>query len=90
MKKREMALAMQRIADQPGGSDMQKMAAAFGEASALFVTESEQAAVLARALGDEETAVKEQIKANVMRSAREIFSESYRIISGERGEVWHE
>jgi hypothetical protein len=90
MKKREMALAMQRIADDPGMDNLQKVTAAFGEATAIFIAASEQEMALARALGDEETAVKEQIKGNVMRLAREILADSYRLVTGERSEVYDE
>ena len=90
MKKREMALAIQRIAEDPQKDEMEKLAAAFGTATDLFITNSENELALARALGDEETAVKEQIKANVMRSAREIFAYCYTVVSGERSEVWDE
>ena len=90
MNRREMALAVQRIVDDPDRSDMEKMAAAFGEATGIFIAGSEREQALARALGDEETAVKEQIKANMMRSAREIFADIYTRVSGERSELWHE
>jgi len=90
MNKREMALAIQRIVDDPERTDMEKMAAAFGEATGIFIAGSEREQALARALGDEETAVKEQIKANMMRSARAIFADIYTRVSGERSELWHE
>jgi hypothetical protein len=90
MKKREMALAIQRIVDDAERTDMEKVAAAFGEATGLFIDGSERELALARAMGDEETAVKELIKANVMRTAREIFAEIYVNVTGERSEVWHE
>ena len=90
MKKREMALAIQHIADDPDRNEIEKLAAAFGAATEMFITNSENELALARALGDEETAVKEQIKANVMRAAREIFADCYTVVSGDRGEVWDE
>ncbi len=90
MKKREMAIAIQRIVDDPDKGDLEKMAAAFGEATNLFIANSEHEMALARAMGDEETAVKERIKGNVMQAARDIFAECYRLVSGERSEVWDE
>ena len=90
MKKRDMALAIQRIVDDPQRTDLEKMAAAFGETTALFIAASENELALARAMGDEETAVKEMIKGNVMRTAREIFADCYRGVSGERSQVWDE
>jgi len=45
---------------------------------------------LARAMGDEDTAVKEQIKTSVMQSAREIFEFCYLNVTGSRRSVWHE
>ena len=90
MNKREMALAIQRIVDDPDRSDMEKMAAAFGEATSIFIAGSEREQAVAKALGDEGTAVKEQIKANMMRMARDIFADVYTRITGERSELWHE
>lgn len=90
MKKREMASAIQRIVDDPDKGDLEKLAAAFGEATGLFISASENDLALAQAMGDEETAVKERIKANVMRAARDIFSDCYARVTGERGEVWDE
>jgi hypothetical protein len=90
MKKREMARTIQRIADDPALSDVQKLSAAFDEATRLFVSASEQSVALARAMGDEETAVKELIKGNVMVSARQIFADCHARVTGERSEVWGE
>ena len=90
MKKREMALAIQQIVDDVERDDLDKLAAAFGAATELFIDASANELALARAMGDEETAVKEQIKGNVMRTAREIFAECYTLVSGERSEVWDE
>jgi hypothetical protein len=90
MSKREMFLAIQRIVDDPDRSDMEKIAAAFGEATGIFIAGSEREQALARALGDEETAVKEQIKSNVMRMSRDIFADVYTRVTGERSELWHE
>ena len=93
MKKREMALAIQHIVDDVDGldrSEMEKLAAAFGAATEMFISHSENELALARALGDDATAVKEQIKGNVMRAAREIFADCYTTVSGERSEVWDE
>jgi len=91
MKKQDMALAVQRIANDPDRSELEKLTAAFGAVTAQFIANSENDLALARAMGDEETAVKEQIKANVMRSAREIFAYCYQVTSGDRSEVlWHE
>ena len=93
MIKREMARAVQRIADEAGAadrSDMEKVAAAFGAATELFIGSCDNEMALARAMGDEETAVKEQIKGNVMRTAREIFAYCYTVMSGDRSEVWEE
>jgi hypothetical protein len=90
MIKRDMSMAIQRIVDDSDKSDMEKLAAAFGEATALFIAGSEREQALAKALGDEETAVKEQIKGNVMRMARDVFADVYVRVTGERSELWHE
>lgn len=90
MIKREMARAIQRVAEETQNDELEKLAGAFGAATELFIGSCENEIALARALGDEETAVKEQIKANVMHSAREIFAFCYTVISGDRSEVWDE
>jgi hypothetical protein len=90
MNKREMALTIQHIVDDPHKTDMQKLTTSFGQATEAFISTSENDLALARAMGDTETAVKEQIKANVMRAAREIFADCYVRVSGQRSEVWDE
>ena len=90
MKKREMALAMQRIVDEPGRTDMEKLAAAFGAVTEMFIANIGNELALARALGDEETAVKEQIKGSVMHAARDLFAQCYVAVTGDRSEVWDE
>ena len=90
MKKREMARTIQRVADDPALSELEKLSAAFDQATRLFLSASEQSVALARAMGDEDTAVKELIKGNVMTSAREIFADCYARVTGQRSEVWCE
>jgi hypothetical protein len=90
MRKRDMALAVQSVINDGDASDLQKLVAAFGTVTDQFISNSENEMALARAMGDEETVVKEQIKANVMRTAREIFAYCYTAVSGERSEVWDE
>jgi hypothetical protein len=90
MRKQDMALAVQRVVFNTDGSDLEKLSAAFGVATDQFIDNIENEMALARAMGDEETAIKEQIKANVMRTAREIFTYCYTATSGDRTEVLDE
>jgi hypothetical protein len=92
MDKRDAALnrKLEAIyADRKQG-EMEKMAAAFEAMTAAFIAQSKRELELARALGDEDTAVKEYIKAGVMAQARVIFAEQYARVSGRREVLWDE
>lgn len=73
-----------------GRSELERLAAAYGASTAVFIAGCERQRDLARALGDEETAVREQIKAAVMAEAREIFAAMYAGVSHERTVLWDE
>ena len=81
---------MNAIFDDPQRSELAKVTAAFDATTAGFIAASERAAELARALGDEETAVKERIKAGVMQQAREMFAFHYARATGKREGLWDE
>lgn len=90
MVERIMANEIERIAADGALSEVERLAAAFGLVSASVIEQNGRDLELARAMGDEETAVKEQIKAGVMQSARQIFEYCYVQITGTRKGVWDE
>ncbi len=90
MNKRNLASELDRINSDESISEMERLAAAFGFATDSFMAQSKRDLELARVMGDTETAVKEQIKRNVMQSAREIFEFCYLNITGTRRGIWDE
>ena len=90
MTKRNLAVDIKRFSADEQLTEIEKLAAAFGYATESFIEQSGCDLGLARAMGDEETAVKEQIKSNVMQSAREIFEFCYLNVTGSRRSILHE
>lgn len=90
MIKRDVAIDIKRIIADEDLTDMERLVAAFGFATESFVVQSGRDLELARAMGDQETAVKEQIKSSVMLSAREIFEFCYLNVTGTRKGIWDE
>ena len=66
---------------------LKHLAARFDELSACFTREAEHKLTLARSMHDEQAAVREHIKIEVMRAARKMFAGSYREATGQRGLV---
>jgi hypothetical protein len=58
-------------------AEIDRLKAAFAEATAAFLEQAEQKLALALALNDQDLVVKEQIKMEVMKSARGIFQRCY-------------
>jgi len=69
-------------------SEVDRLADAFDAASAAFIAQCGRDRDLARAFGDEETAVREQIKAGVMAEARTIFLMTHAGVTGKREVMW--
>lgn len=90
MINRETAGDLEQIIQAAGENQMEKMAAAFEHVSGLFIQNSQNRLELARAMGDNETAVKEQIMAGVMGNAREMFEYCYLLVTGSRRSLWDE
>lgn len=90
MNSRELVQRIDQIVNDPEKSDVRKLADLFGEMTNGFITTCEHEIALAQAKGDEETAIKERIKGNMMGTAREMFAHCYLLVTGERSEVWHE
>ena len=68
--------------------DIEKLAQAFDLLSRRYVEQAHNETELRRAMGDEESMIKERIKAGVMETARSMFQECYRMIAGRS--VWDE
>jgi hypothetical protein len=88
--KRNLAIDIKRIIADEEMTEMERLAAAFGYGTESFIMQSGRDLELARAMGDEETAVKEQIKSSVMQSARELFEFCYLNVTGTRRGIWDE
>jgi hypothetical protein len=87
---RIMANEIERISADEALSEVEKLAAAFGLVTESIIEQNGRNLELARAMGDEETAVKEQIKSGVMKTAREAFEFCYIKVTGTRKGIWHE
>jgi hypothetical protein len=62
--------------------EVDKLAQAFQKATQVYVVSYQREIELLKALGDEESLVKEQIKLGVMQHARGILSDLYSRITG--------
>lgn len=62
--------------------DVEKLAQAFDFYSRRYVTDIRHEGELARAMGDEEAYIKDQIRSGVMRMARDMFAACYRRVTG--------
>lgn len=62
--------------------DIEKLAQAFNLLTRRYVEHAQNEIELHRAMGDEESMIKERIKSGVMESARGIFQDCYRVIAG--------
>jgi hypothetical protein len=58
-------------------AEIDRLKAAFAEATTAFLEQAEQKLALAHAINDDDQVVKEQIKVAVMKSARSIFQGCY-------------
>lgn len=85
--KREEASKLTEIveADLP---DIEKLAKAFGWITSGYVERGEDEIELARAMGDQEAVIREQIKLEMMKHARSIFQDVYRRVT--RRSAWDE
>ncbi|MFC1850670.1 hypothetical protein ACFL27_10800 [candidate division CSSED10-310 bacterium] len=78
---------MKEIKETPE-SEVDKVATAFGRITQHIIDLTWQEIELARALKDQETVIKHQIKMEVMKSARHIFHDCYKHLVGRK--AWHE
>ncbi|MBN1313629.1 MAG: hypothetical protein JXB30_19660 [Anaerolineae bacterium] len=68
--------------------DIEKLAQAFGWITGRNVEQAENEIELARAMGDQELVIREQIKMEMMKHARSIFQDCYRRVTRRR--AWDE
>lgn len=68
--------------------DMEKLAEAFNLLTRRYIEHAQNEIELLRALGDEQSLIRERIKAGVMENARSMFLDCYRVITGRS--AWHE
>ena len=87
MIKRDITAEIKRISADKTMTEIERVTAAFGCATEAFSEQSGRDLELAGAMGDEETAVKEQIKSGVMQSAREIFEFCCLNVTGSRRSI---
>jgi len=88
MKNRQMAAELAKIIEDTSMDEMDRLTAAYGHVTAKFIAEGQNRIELARAMGDQEEAVKEQIMIGVMQTAREMFEYCYILVSGSRRSLW--
>ena len=69
-------------------SDIEKLRDAFGKITALIVEQAQHQVELARAMQDQESVIKTQIKMETIKTARSIFDSCYTRIAGRR--AWDE
>lgn len=68
--------------------EIERLAQAFEWVTDRFIEQAQKEIELARALGDQETVIKEHIKTEVMKHARSIFQDCYRRVT--RRSAWDE
>ncbi|MBN1249995.1 MAG: hypothetical protein JXC32_20190 [Anaerolineae bacterium] len=78
---------LQRILDSDQ-DDMQRFVAAFDWLTRRIIEVAENEIELARAMRDQETVVKQQIKLQTLRTARDVFQTCYLRVTGARNRLW--
>jgi len=71
-----------------GRSEIERLALAFGWITSRYLERARQEIELLRAIPDEETLVKEQIKTSTIEHTRQIFQRCYQLVTGRR--AWDE
>lgn len=90
MNELEYNKAFEQIVADPSLTDLEKLVKTFDLVTREFIGHSRHQAEVARAMGDKETAVRAQIKAGSLASARGMFAHCYTRITGLRGKLWDE
>jgi hypothetical protein len=90
MNELEYNTAFEQIVGDPALTHLEKLTRTFDLTTRHFIGHYRHDAEIARAMGDSETAVREEIKAGVLNASRGMFEHCYRRITGLREELWHE
>ena len=90
MNESEYAAAFERIVTDTSLTDMEKLVRAFHLTTHQYIGHYKHDAEIARAMGDKDTAVREEIKAGMIEAARGMFGHCYLRITGVRGNWWDE
>ncbi len=84
-------MRFEQIMDNPALTDLAKAnPCSYNVVTSHFISHYERDAEVARAMGDKETAVREQIKAGVLNSARGMYQHCYRCLTGSREDISRE
>ncbi|MBX3058109.1 MAG: hypothetical protein KF770_16705 [Anaerolineae bacterium] len=90
MNESEYTAAFEQIVTDPALTDMQKLTRAFHLTTRQYIGHYRHDAEIARAMGDKDTAVREEMKAGMIEAARGMFGHCYLRITGKRGNWWDE
>jgi hypothetical protein len=90
MSESEYREAFDRIVVDGSLTDMEKLVHTFDLVTQEYISHYRLDADLARAMGDNDTAVREEIKAGMIQSSRGMFEYCYIRITGRRGPLWDE
>jgi hypothetical protein len=88
MNKSQSNDAFEKIITDTTLTDLEKLVHTFELVTREFITHSQHEVEVAQAMGDKETAVREQIKSGVMHTSRQMFSYCFIRITGKRSKVW--
>jgi hypothetical protein len=88
MSESEYTEAFEQIVANSSLTDLEKLVRSFDLVTRKFIGHYQHDAEIARAMGDKETAVREEIKAGILQSSRGMFAHCYTRITGLRGKLW--
>jgi hypothetical protein len=90
MNKSEYQEIFEQIVADSTLTDLEKLVRSFDLVTREFIGHYQHDAELARAMGDKETAVREEIKAGILNASRGMFAHCYTHITGLREKLWDE
>lgn len=90
MNESEYTETFERLVADPTLTDMEKLVRTFNLVTRQYIGHYKHDAEVARVMGDKETAVREELKAGMIESARGMFGHCYMRITGVRGKWWDE
>ena len=90
MNESEYTTTFESIVNDQALTDMEKLVRAFHLTTRQYIGHYKHDAEIARAMGDKDTAVREEIKAGMIEAARGMFGHCYLRITGKRENWWDE